>query len=145
MIRRTIQDTAYRRRILQLNHKLHCHISTCYFSTYQQTETPKDHYDVVIVGGGVVGSALANLLSSTPSTSKLSIGIINPQVPPVLGAYESSIKQDDKVEKATNHHLPNARSYALSPSSLQIIGDESINKISNMKRVAPYNRMQVSY
>ena len=117
-------------------------------SNWLVTSKPDDHYDIIIVGGGVVGSALANALSSIPSTSKLSIGVINPDIPMPLSQYDRKKKNTEIGEnnqKKSNCLLPNARSYALSPASLEVLGAESIQKLQEIHRVAHYNRMQVRH
>lgn len=97
--------------------------------------TKSSIYDVFIVGGGVVGSSLAKLLSET--TIPLSIGIMDSRRPPPLSSYESS---------SNNKDAPFARSYALSPSSLATLGLEEggvINRIRKLGRVKDYDKMQV--
>lgn len=77
---------------------------------------------------------LANLLTSYESTSKLSIAILNPQVPSPLDALRNYENQNK---------LPSARAYALSPASMEILGKANLDKIKSMGRLAPYKRMQV--
>ena len=99
--------------------------------------TKNSIYDVFIVGGGVVGSSLAKLLSET--TIPLSIGIIDSRRPSPLSSYESS---------SDNKDGPFARSYALSPSSLANLGLEEggvIHRIRKLGRVKDYDKMQVNH
>jgi 2-octaprenylphenol hydroxylase len=84
-------------------------------------------YDVVIVGGGVVGSTLA--VSLMRNISDIRIAIIEKSTPKLL----------DSIYKVTT---PDMRVYALSPSSISILKDigawEDIEK-----RSQPYTSMQI--
>jgi len=97
------------------------------FST--STVTAKE-YDVTIVGGGAVGSVLAKQLSrDVPS---LSISLVDARTPPSF---------DKVVGDSTT--LPSPRAYALSPRSLNLLGDSVMEKLGNSGRIAPYDAMQV--
>ena len=80
-------------------------------------------YDVLIVGGGVVGSGLARLLQDTLPTA--SVGLLE------RGPGPSAAVQKDVV--------PNARCYALSPKSLGLLGENTLSKL----QPAYYDTMQV--
>jgi len=89
-------------------------------------------YDVLISGGGAAGSALAHRLITANvarnAISPLRIGIIEPQ--------ERSISKD--IE-STQGRIPNARAYALSPSSLETLGLNSALK----GKLGEYEVMQI--
>ena len=124
-------------------------------STRSSSEEDK-HYDVLIVGGGAVGSALASCLLRSSGGSGLRIGVLEfSKGPRPLSAF------------AAGGDLPNARAYALSPASLQLInngrphgGDsssssssrsdssrpgpiESLSSLSPYARISPYLAMQI--
>lgn len=84
------------------------------------------HVDVLVVGGGVVGSAAARALSSVPG---LSVGLATPRAPRPFGIGDDA--------------APHARSYALSPASLRVLGDDVVERVRALGRVAPYDRVQV--
>uniref|UniRef100_A0A7S4K9U6 FAD-binding domain-containing protein n=1 Tax=Odontella aurita TaxID=265563 RepID=A0A7S4K9U6_9STRA len=89
------------------------------------------HFDVLVVGGGAVGSALAaDLLrrsASSGSVGSLRVGLIEARSPPTLSAFlgEGGGIDDGggggggSVRRAGT---PNARAYALSPASLDFVG-----------------------
>jgi hypothetical protein len=103
-------------------------------------------YDVFIVGGGIVGSTIVQLLLRDTSTGRqvaaapLTIGILDSRRPKPLSTYALSTK-------AVDLSAPFARSYALSPASLSTLGleeDGVIDKVRKLGRVSNYDKMQVS-
>lgn len=104
-----------------------------------QSNTPqRKHFDVTIVGGGAAGSLFASLLSrQVPS---LNIALLDFRTPrlgkDVLDRNRN--KNDDSVAVE-----PNARAYALSPSSLKLIGDNVMNRLCESGKVAFYEYMQI--
>jgi hypothetical protein len=95
-------------------------------------------YDVFIVGGGVAGSTLAKLLKDQ-ARMPLRIGILDAaKEPPPLSYFSSS---------DTDNSYPMARSYAMSPSSLYLLGLHEggvVDRIRQLGRVSEYDKMQVS-
>lgn len=80
-------------------------------------------YDVAIVGGGAVGSSLAHLLNrKLPS---LRVALIEATEPP--------------PRQPPPHGIPNPRSYALSPQSLNVIGEAVTSRLP----LGYYDSMQV--
>ena len=151
----TTAGTALRRLSIQRRH-LNRRILVPRFAS-SSNSAAKEHYDVLIVGGGAVGSAMANALRHTGAVS--SIGVLEFRgAPPPLSAYT-----DDGGEKSKG--TPNARSYALSPASLELInnGPSTCNprssassasqdvssaagpiaRLDEMGRVAWYDSMQI--
>jgi ubiquinone biosynthesis UbiH/UbiF/VisC/COQ6 family hydroxylase len=83
------------------------------FSTFS------DVYDVLIIGGGVVGSGLASLLKDT----SIKVGLLERGPPPKSGVSE----------------IPHPRCYALSPFSMELLGENVVSK----SQPAYYDSMQV--
>ena len=85
-------------------------------------------YDVLIVGGGVVGSGLARLLNE--KMPSLQVGLLERGHPAPNNTLASSSSKGD---------VPNPRCYALSPKSLKLLGDSTLAKL----QPAYYDSMQV--
>ena len=101
------------------------------------TRKPTQHFDVTIVGGGAAGSLCASLLSrQVPS---LKIALLDFRTPR-LG---KDILGDGKNDNGDAVVEPNARAYALSPSSLKLLGDDVFNRLRENGRVAIYDSMQI--
>jgi ubiquinone biosynthesis UbiH/UbiF/VisC/COQ6 family hydroxylase len=85
-------------------------------------------FDILVVGGGMVGAALACALASTPITSKQKIAVIESAPPPKL----------EKISK-----LPELRVSAINSSSVELF--KAIGAWNSMEetRVAPYYKMEV--
>lgn len=95
-----------------------------------------NHYDVLIVGGGVVGCSLARLLNERVPT--LSVALIEArQGPP------STLNNNENTTEKSPSKPPHPRSYALSPRSLQILGNETIKDLEKESKLGYYNSMQV--
>lgn len=126
-----IQRTRHRRGFLreaQVHFSLSWKSVATMASAAGSTSPEADSFvDVLIVGGGVVGAALARQLKrQLPS---ISIGLVERGKSPL---------EDPPIRADTP---PNPRSYALSPKSLQIVGGSTLKRISD--RVAHYDSMQV--
>ena len=149
---------------------LHCCYAVRLASSAQATSSARpttlaggedQHYDVLIVGGGAVGSTLASCLLRWNGGNGLRIGLVEfSKGPRPLSAF------------AAGGDLPNARAYALSPASLELINNglpksagvaacegtvatksssgscspgpiELLSSISPYARIAPYSAMQI--
>ena len=87
------------------------------------TTVDPEFYDVAIVGGGAVGSSLANL--------------INTKLPNLRVALLESREHPPK--QPPTDRVPNPRSYALSPQSLNILGE----RVKSRLPLGYYDSMQV--
>jgi len=85
-------------------------------------------YDVIIAGGGTVGSAIATSLSNK-SEGKLKIGIVDARSPSNL---ETALKPD----------IPDSRVYAIAPTTLDFFQEADMRKYFG-KRLKSYDNMQV--
>jgi len=93
------------------------------------------HYDVTIVGGGAVGSGLANLLSThVPS---LKVSLMDVRAP---RSFADSLNNSGDHMKPC---YPSPRAYALSPKSLSLLGNDTVSKLEDAGRIAYYKSMQV--
>ena len=96
------------------------------------------HYDVIIAGGGAVGSALARLLLDDKQCHRrpLKVALLEQRMaPPSL--LDLIINND--VETKT----PSARAYALSPTSLSYLGSGPLRALLQSNRCGIYDAMQV--
>lgn len=99
-------------------------------TTTNKTTSPSQHYDVLIVGGGVVGSSLA-LNLSTSSQYPLRIGLMDARRP-------NSIQNSNLGD-----FPPEPRSYALSPKSLDFLGPDIVGRLKEAHCMGFYDSMQV--
>ncbi|GKZ00483.1 hypothetical protein MPSEU_001000800 [Mayamaea pseudoterrestris] len=114
--------------VLKAAYKRRARLLSRPFSTVETIAAPADDSDIVIVGGGVIGCALARLLSlHAPS---LSVTVVESSSGPRKAL--SNAASATTVE----NELPHARSYALSPASLEILG----LPLSKSKTLAAHSR-----
>ncbi|KAE9617969.1 hypothetical protein Lal_00037838 [Lupinus albus] len=101
----------------------------------EQKQTTISHnlqqYDVAIVGGGMVGMALACFLASMPLTKQLSVAIIDSN--PALGSG-LCINKDDP---------PDPRVSTITPTSISFLQDAGAWKYVEQNRHAYFDKMQV--
>ncbi|KAL2644248.1 hypothetical protein R1flu_011835 [Riccia fluitans] len=88
-------------------------------------------YDVVVVGGGMVGAAVGCGLASTPLTKSLRVAIIDGN-PATIQKY--SKKQDS---------VPDARVSAITPATVRFLKDVGAWETVLENRHAPFDSMQV--
>ncbi|XP_057437158.1 uncharacterized protein LOC130729418 isoform X1 [Lotus japonicus] len=88
-------------------------------------------YDIAIVGGGMVGMALACFLASMPLTKQLSVAIIDSN--PALGS-SLCIKKEDP---------PDPRVSTVTPATISFLRDAGAWKYVEQNRHAYFNKMQV--
>ncbi|OMO88316.1 Ubiquinone biosynthesis monooxygenase, COQ6-type [Corchorus olitorius] len=96
-----------------------------------EQETEGEQYDVAIVGGGMVGLALACSLASRPLTKHLNIAIIDSN--PALGR-KHLIKKDD---------LPDPRVSTVTPATISFFRDIGAWQYVDKQRHAYFDKMQV--
>jgi len=102
-------------------------LSALPFSTTNASASATDETDILIVGGGVVGCALVRLLNAR--MPHLTVGLVE------AGTGPRPVEADS---------LPNPRSYALSPASLELLGlHDNYKDDAVRKRLGFYNSMQV--
>lgn len=87
-------------------------------------------YDVLISGGGIVGSALACLLKSSPTASGLKVGVIESHPP---RERENQGRGDE----------PDLRSYSITPSSQQLLSEIGVWDKIPQDKIAAFKDMQV--
>ena len=80
-------------------------------------------FDVTIVGGGVVGSSMANLLAKKLPNLRVAL-IDSKEMPP---------------SQPLSERVPSPRSYALSPQSLEVLGESVRSRL----HIGYYDSMQV--
>jgi 2-polyprenyl-6-methoxyphenol hydroxylase-like FAD-dependent oxidoreductase len=101
--------------------------------------TDQQHFDVTIVGGGAAGSLMARLLAQ--KVPSLKVSVLDFRTPKlgkdVLGNGSGSDSGNTSMTE------PSARAYALSPSSLDLLGDDIIDRLRQSGRIAFYDSMQV--
>ncbi|XXG67939.1 hypothetical protein AAC387_Pa06g1165 [Persea americana] len=90
-----------------------------------------DQYDIAIVGGGMVGMALACALSSMPLTKHLNVAIIDSN--PALG-LRNFVKKDD---------LPDPRVSTVTPATISFFKDVGAWDYVQQQRHAFFDKMQV--
>ena len=116
--------------LTQLQAGSRCVVGRCFSSTHQNgsSGTAKTtHYDVVITGGGVVGSTIAKVLNER--MPRLSVALLERGMGPTHSGGTTG----------TNGSIPNPRSYALSPKSLNLLGPDIVSDLS----LGYYDSMQV--
>jgi ubiquinone biosynthesis monooxygenase Coq6 len=90
-------------------------------------------HDILIVGGGIVGSALACSLKSNPLFYGKKVAVIENAAPP------KTVSSDDGNDLG----IPDLRVYTITPASKALFEASGVwNKI-NPKHVAPFHNMQV--
>jgi ubiquinone biosynthesis monooxygenase Coq6 len=92
---------------------------------------PRVVHDIVICGGGVVGSLLGCLLAQSPALSRLSVGLVEPTPSPGPAALLASGQVD-------------GRTYAISPSSARLLSSAGVwDAIAGTGRAPAYYGMHV--
>lgn len=87
---------------------LHRAVSLAWRRPFSTFSPPHGIFDVLVVGGGVVGAALAARLLSHPHLSALTVAVVESRAPAAAPLPQS---------------LPDMRAYALSPASVALLSD----------------------
>lgn len=96
------------------------------------TKSNDNHVDIAIVGGGAVGSLMARLLAEEVPSLKVS----------VLD-FRTPRSGKDVLNNESKNIQPNARAYALSPTSLGLLGNDVLNRLHSSGKIALYDSMQI--
>ncbi|KAK9288080.1 hypothetical protein L1049_016527 [Liquidambar formosana] len=97
----------------------------------QGSTTDVHQYDVAIVGGGMVGMALACSLANSPLTKQLSVAIIDSN--PALGSRDWIKKEEP----------PDARVSTVTPATISLFKDVGAWQYVQQHRHAYFDKMQV--
>eukprot|EP01091_Cochliopodium_minus_P011915 TRINITY_DN349_c0_g1_i2.p1 TRINITY_DN349_c0_g1~~TRINITY_DN349_c0_g1_i2.p1 ORF type:complete len:512 (-),score=130.84 TRINITY_DN349_c0_g1_i2:24-1559(-) len=107
-------------------------------------------YDILIVGGGMIGPTLAQSLLSTPLSSHLKIGIIESnklEMPDSLKKnnteQDNTNQNSENIDSEKSNH-PELRVSTLSPSTVRLLESIGVwDDIQSTGRVAPFYSMKV--
>ncbi|KAL3681969.1 hypothetical protein R1sor_024925 [Riccia sorocarpa] len=100
-------------------------------SGYKTENAGDSNYDVVIVGGGMVGAAVGCGLASSPLTKSLRVAIID-------GNPATVLKYKEK-----QNSVPDARVSAITPATIRFLKDVGAWEKIQGCRHAPFDSMQV--
>ncbi|KAL7550682.1 hypothetical protein ACHAWF_015888 [Thalassiosira exigua] len=118
------------------------------------SSAPDRHYDVVIAGGGAVGSVLARLLlddslgrshggaeANEHRRRPLKVALLErrPAPPPL----EDLVVRERPSEDGQPRRAPHPRAYALSPASLSYLGESALRSLVRYNLCGVYDTMQV--
>ena len=102
------------------------------YSTQTQTQ-PSSPYDVIIIGGGIIGSSLALRLATTASLKGTRIAILEPKPPRSLSLSIST--------ETRSNIPPDLRTFAITPASQCLL--EQIGAWKALPRTPSFDSMQV--
>lgn len=105
--------------------------STTIDSKNHKSSDQTRHVDIAIVGGGAAGSLMAKLLSD--QVPSLQVSLLDFRTPKLGKDWDTDC----------NNAEPNARAYALSPNSLNLLGKDVLHRLCDSGRVAFYDSMQI--
>jgi ubiquinone biosynthesis monooxygenase Coq6 len=113
-------------------------LNSTFASRCNSTSVSNEHYNVVVAGGGAVGSVLARLLLDD------NLGGSNNRRPIKIALLEQrpSPPSLDKITSKTDS-FPNPRAYALSPTSLSYLGPSVLQSLVKSNRCGIYDSMQI--
>ncbi|XP_042422854.1 ubiquinone biosynthesis monooxygenase COQ6, mitochondrial-like isoform X3 [Zingiber officinale] len=112
-----------------MGHDSRVHFKVCE-KNYSVTAN-SEPFDVAIIGGGMVGLALASALSSTPFTKHLNVAIVDPN--PALGGSSYYIKNE----------IPGSRVSTVTPATISFLRDIGAWEHVKHQRHAFFDQMQV--
>ncbi|KAL9181262.1 LOW QUALITY PROTEIN: hypothetical protein ACHAXT_010067 [Thalassiosira profunda] len=104
------------------------------------TRAPSQHYDVVIAGGGAVGSVLARLLLDDGFGARDDSSYRRPLKVALL---EQRSAPPSLADLLGGSKAPNPRAYALSPASLSYLGPSMLQSLVKHNRCGVYDAMQI--
>eukprot|EP00871_Galdieria_phlegrea_P000832 jgi/Galph1/174/GphlegSOOS_G4964.1 len=97
---------------------------------YTSTSLFRKHYDVIIVGGGLVGAALCAALARINEPLKVAL------IEPNLTAFEQ-LQQNDSTQK------PQLRTSTLNPASQRWLKELRVWQLLDSQEIAPFSRMKI--
>jgi hypothetical protein len=98
--------------------------------------TDEDCFDVVVVGGGVVGATVACALATAPAACSMRLALLDAKPPP-------DIPPPAPCAGWTVEEPPNARAYALSATSAEILDALGVWSEVCARPMGRFDRMQV--
>eukprot|EP01047_Picozoa_sp_COSAG01_P029587 COSAG01_NODE_2032_length_8583_cov_14.706271_5_plen_277_part_00 len=100
------------------------------------SHTDEDCFDVVVVGGGVVGATVACALATAPAACSMRLALLDAKPPP-------DISPPAPCAGWTVEEPPNARAYALSATSAEILDALGVWSEVCARPMGRFDRMQV--
>ena len=103
------------------------------------------NFDVVIVGGGMIGSALGCALKHAPLTSKLSIAVVDRAPKSELTPRQGERVGENTEEKdvGSNVRFPDLRVSTLTPSTLDLLRQVGVGERIQPPTSAAFENMQI--